>query len=142
MTCLLYYYIIRLPIFKIHNTMARKKDIAKLVSALAGNEPAILPSEDEQGNLPTETAEALHIDSDLEEKLNKVRRAKVGRPRKFTEREIRERENRATFIVSKELVRKVKYISLKDSKLVKDVVAAALSEYITKWETANGIINL
>lgn len=122
--------------------MARKKDIASLVSALAGNEPAILPSEDEQGNLPTATAEALHIDSDLEDKLNKVRRAKVGRPKKYDEAERRERENRATFIVSRELVRKVKYISLMDSRLVKDVIADALSEYIAKWETANGIINL
>lgn len=122
--------------------MARKKDIASLIKGIVGDEPAILPSADEQGNLPTSTAEALHIDSDLEEKLNQVRRAKVGRPRKYDEAERRERENRATFIVSKELVRKVKYISLKDSRLVKDIVADALSEYITEWETKNGVINL
>jgi len=122
--------------------MARNKDIANLVSALAGKEPAILPREDERGELPKETAAALHVTEELEEKLNKVRRAKVGRPKKYTEAELRERENRATFIVSKDLVRKVKYISLMDSRLVKDVVAAALSEYIAKWETENGIINL
>lgn len=122
--------------------MARKKDIASLVSEIAGREPVILPREDEQGNLPTETATALHVDSDLEEKLNKVRRAKVGRPKKYDEAERRERENRATFIVSKELVRKVKYISLMDSRLVKDVIADALNGYITEWETKNGVINL
>lgn len=122
--------------------MARKKDIASLIKGIVGDEPAILPSEDEKGNLPTSTAEALHIDEELQEKLNKVRRAKVGRPKKYDEAERRERENRATFIVSKELVRKVKYISLKDSRLVKDIVADALSEYITEWETKNGVINL
>ena len=122
--------------------MAKKKDIASLVSAIAGREPQPLQREDENGNLPTETAEALHVSDELVEKLNKVRRAKVGRPRKYDEAERRERENRATFIVSRELVRKVKYISLMDSRLLKDVLAEALSEYIAKWETANGIINL
>lgn len=122
--------------------MAKKKDIAKLVQQIAGTEPAPLPREDENGNLPTETIEALHIDEELEEKLNTVRRRKVGRPRKVDEADRRERENRATFIVSKEIVRKVKYISLKDSRLLKDVIADALNGYITEWETKNGIINL
>ena len=122
--------------------MAKKKDIAKLVQQIAGTEPAPLPREDENGKLPTETIEALHIDEDLEDKLNRVRRRKVGRPRKVDEADRRERENRATFIVSKEIVRKVKYISLKDSRLLKDVIADALNGYITEWETKNGIINL
>ena len=39
-------------------------------------------------------------------------------------------------------IRKLKYISLADSRLLKDIVSAALSEYIAQWETANGVINL
>lgn len=122
--------------------MAKKKDIAKLVRAIAGSEPQPLPREDENGNIPTETVEALHVSDELVEKLNKVRKAKVGRPRKYDEAERREREFRATFVVSRELVRKVKYISLMDSRLLKDVIAEALSKYIAEWETSNGIINL
>ncbi len=122
--------------------MAKKKDIAKLVQQIAGREPQPLLREDENGNIPTETVEALHVSDELVEKLNKVRKAKVGRPRKYDEAERREREFRATFVVSRELVRKVKYISLMDSRLLKDVIAEALSKYIAEWETSNGIINL
>lgn len=121
--------------------MARKKDIASLISGIVGNEPEPLPREDSQGNIPKETAEALHITPELEEKLNKVRRAKVGRPAK-TDNKRRQRENRATFVVDRNIIRKLKYISLADSRLLKDIVSAALSEYIAQWETANGVINL
>jgi len=119
-----------------------KKDISKLIQAIAGKDPAPLPREDENGNVPVETVEALHIDEDLEKKLNAVRRRKVGRPKKNDEAERRERENRATFIVSKDTVRKIKYISLIDSKLLKDVIADALNGYISEWEKTNGVINL
>lgn len=122
--------------------MAKKKDIASLLNGIMGNDPAPLPSSDEQGNIPKETAEALEISPDLEEKLNAVRRARVGRPRKYSDNERREREFRATFVVSREIVRKVKYISLMDSKLLKDVIAEALTSYIEKWEDENGKINL
>ena len=44
--------------------------------------------------------------------------------------------------MSREIVRKVKYISLMDSKLLKDVIAEALTSYIEKWEDENGKINL
>ena len=54
--------------------MAKKKDIASLLNGIMGNDPAPLPSSDEQGNIPKETAEALEISPDLEEKLNAVRR--------------------------------------------------------------------
>lgn len=121
--------------------MARKKDIASLIKGIVG-EDTPLPSTDEQGNIPKETAEALRIDPDLEEKLNKVRRAKVGRPRKYSESEARERGFRATFIVEKDTIRKIKYISLMDSKLLKDVIAEALTSYIEEWESSNGVINL
>lgn len=119
-----------------------KKDISNLINGIVGNDPAPLRAEDEQGNIPKETAEALNLSPDLEEKLNAVRRAKVGRPKKYSEEERRERENRATFVVSRDLVRKVKYISLLDSKLLKDIIAEALTSYIEKWEDQHGKINL
>lgn len=49
---------------------------------------------------------------------------------------------RATFIVSAELLRKIKYISLMDDRMVSDVVGEALSLYVSKWELDNGKIKL
>lgn len=123
--------------------MARKKDIASLISGIVGaSEPQTSTSEGV--DLPKETVEALHITPEIEERLNAVRRANVGRgrPKKYSEEERIERNFRATFVVSRETIRKVKYISLMDSKLLKDVIDEALGEYIAKWERKNGDINL
>lgn len=49
---------------------------------------------------------------------------------------------RTTFIISAELLRKIKYISLMDDRLQTDVVGEALSLYVSKWELDNGKIKL
>ena len=124
--------------------MANKKDIANLISGIVGEpQQELLRRQDEEGNVAPEVVEKLGITPEMEEKLNEIRRARVGRKRKDEEQdEAKQHEGRATFVVDTRLVRKVKYISLMDSKLLKDVISEALNAYIKKWERANGEINL
>ena len=51
-------------------------------------------------------------------------------------------EIRATFIVDPDLVRKVKYISLVEGILLKDVISQALNNYVDAWEEKNKKIRL
>ena len=121
--------------------MARKKEIENLVRGIVG-EPQQLRNEDEDGNVAPEVVAELGITPEMEEQLNEVRKARVGR-KKGTERAKKNPdEGRATFVVSNRLIRKFKYISLADSRLLKDIVAEAMSEYIDKWEEENGVIRL
>lgn len=64
---------------------------------------------------------------------------KPGRPPK---KETNNDDIRATFIISAELLRKIKYISLMEDLLQKDVVGMALFDYVSKWEQENGNIRL
>ena len=61
-----------------------------------------------------------------------------GRPKKSGIND----DTRSTFIVSSELLRKVKYISLMDDRLQKDIINDALSLYVSKWEEDNGKITM
>ena len=69
-------------------------------------------------------------------------RAAADEERPSTEKGTKEGETRATFIVNKELVRKVKYISLVGGSQIKDEINAALEAHIQKWEAVNGAIKL
>ncbi len=51
-------------------------------------------------------------------------------------------DTRATFVVSAELLRKVKYISVMEDCLLKDIVNDALSLYVSKWEENNEKIKM
>ena len=48
----------------------------------------------------------------------------------------------STFIVDPDLVRKVKYISLVEGILLKDVISEALNNYVDAWEEKNKKIRL
>ena len=106
-----------------------KKDIASLMSGLMGdNKPAETPA------VP-DAAEAKNENPEVPQKR------KVGRPRK-SEFGAASNEIRATFIVDADLIRKVKYISLAESSLLKDVISSALQSYVDAWEAENGKIKL
>lgn len=122
--------------------MARTKEISHLLNGIMGNEPKPLPSTTETGEIPTETLEALQVTPEMEEALNEARKRKVGRPKAGTRNKKNPYEGRATFVVDNRLIRKVKYISLADTRLLKDVIAEALSDYIAKWEGENSPIEL
>lgn len=51
-------------------------------------------------------------------------------------------EIRATFIVQRDLVRKIKYIGLAEQKMYKDVINSALASFVTQWENTHGKIEL
>ena len=61
---------------------------------------------------------------------------KPGRPKKQND------DMRTSFIISSELVRKIKYISLMEDKIMKDIIDDALSLYVENWEQENGRIKL
>lgn len=121
--------------------MANKKSLERLVGGIIG-EPQLVGK---RGELPQEVEQNLAVSEELKEALNRERTKNVGRPKKDVyspERGTKQDETRATFIVSKKNLRKIKYISLMDTRQIKDVVGEALADYIAKWEAENGDINL
>ncbi len=80
----------------------------------------------------------------MKSKLEAKRRANVGRPKKGepVKSAKKPQEIRATFIVDPDLLRKVKYISLVESILLKDVISEALNNYVEVWEEKNKKIRL
>ena len=80
----------------------------------------------------------------MKSKLDAKRRENVGRPKKgeTAKSAKKPQEIRATFIVDPDLVRKVKYISLVEGILLKDVVSEALNNYVDAWEEKNKKIRL
>ena len=93
-------------------------------------------SSDEPQNLPVS-----EVTDEMKESLEAKRRRNVGRPRKG-ESGSKTSEVRVTFIVDPEVVRKLKYISLVENNLLKDVISEALSSFIEVWESENGKIRL
>ncbi len=73
--------------------------------------------------------------------LHAKRYEKAGRPKKGETKE-NSKDIRATIIVNSDLMRKIKYISLIDEILIKDVIGDALTKHIEDWENANGRIKL
>lgn len=123
--------------------MANKKSLERLVGGIVGNPQPI----EKRGELSKEVQEAIPVSDELKEALNRERTKDVGRPKKnqgtySPEIGTKKEETRATFIVNKMDLRKVKYISLMETKQIKDIVGEALSAYIEKWEEENETINL
>lgn len=120
--------------------MAKAKDVENLITGIIGEPKRDLHAMDEKGELPKDTIEELGIPADLADQLNEIRKRKVGRPKKHESG--KGREPRATFIVDQDTLRKIKYISLADTRLIKDVIQEAFLSYVTAWEKENGVINL
>lgn len=80
----------------------------------------------------------------MKSKLEAKRRENVGRPKKGESAKSAKKPQgiRATFIVDPDLVRKVKYISLVEGILLKDVISEALNSYVRAWEENNRKIKL
>lgn len=126
--------------------MASKKDIKATLNSIVGvgsvskREP-LKPVEED--GVSKEMIEELNLSAELAEALQKRRSqysgkpSKAGRPARPDEE--REREQRATFILDKELVRQLKYVSLVDTRMLKEVVSEAINDYLRKWESQKGI---
>lgn len=128
--------------------MAKKDRLKSLIGAITESPIQEQPQEEVtastmgEDRVPTELVQELGISPEMEEQLNEVRRAKVGRPKGRKNGNPNPRGDRATFVVDKEITRKLKYIALMETKLYKDIVSEALSSYIERWESENGVINL
>lgn len=127
--------------------MAKKDRLKSLLGAITETTPQDQQPQDggastmDGDKVPSELVQELGISPEMEEKLNQVRLSKRGRP-KGRGNGNAFRENRATFIVDKEVTRKLKYIALMETRTYKDIVGEALQEYIDRWEKKNGTINL
>ena len=102
--------------------------------------PKAAPAKASAKKEATETAATEQMKSKLEAK----RRENVGRPKKGEPAKSvkKAQETRATFIVDPDLLRKVKYISLVEGILLKDVISEALNNYVDAWEEKNKKIRL
>lgn len=123
--------------------MAKKDRLKNLLGAISER-----PSKEEEQastieekRVSSELVRELGISPEMEEKLNEARLSKRGRP-KGRKNGSPNRQNRATFIVDKEVTRKLKYISLMETRTYTAIVSEALQEYIVRWEKNNGVINL
>ena len=102
--------------------------------------PKAAPAKASSKEETTETAATEQMKSKLEAK----RRENAGRPKKgeTAKSAKKPQEIRATFIVDPDLLQKVKYISLVEGILLKNVISEALNNYVDKWETDNRKIRL
>ena len=113
-------------------------------------EQAVVKEVQEQQHAVTEEASvqrevpATTSTEKIKSKLEAKRRENVGRPKKGEPAKSAKKpqEIRATFIVDPDLLRKVKYISLVEGILLKDVISEALNNYVDVWEEKNKKIRL
>ena len=93
---------------------------------------------------PAKASTEMEATDKMKSKLEAKRRENVGRPKKGETAKSGKKphEIRATFIVDPDLLQKVKYISLVEGALLKDVISEALNNYVDKWETDNRKIRL
>lgn len=119
-----------------------KKNLASLMNGIMGDPKPQEPTPNETQNIePAAEPNTPEITEEMKDNLEAKRYSNVGRPRKGTTGKKKE-ETRATFIVDPELIRKLKYISLVESSLLKDVISEALINYINAWEAENSKIRL
>ena len=113
-------------------------------------QPAVQDDKQESPKAASAKASSKKEDTEMEatnkmkSKLEAKRKENVGRPKKGeTAKSVKKpQEIRATFIVDPDLVRKVKYISLVEGILLKDVISEALNNYVDAWEEKNKKIRL
>ena len=90
-----------------------------------------------------EEAFVSEVTEEMKEALADLRgKASAKKPRAARKKVKVGKEYRATFIVDIDIVRKVKYIAIADTRLLKEVIADALTAYIAKWERKNYPIRL
>jgi hypothetical protein len=94
-----------------------------------------------------DTAEVLakkyDLPEDLAKKLEEERKKNVGKKRALhNNAKLTEGDTRATFILKKDLVQKLKYISLIETRTLKDLLNDILGSYVAEWEGKHKPINI
>ena len=132
------------------NPTDQAKELPQAQQVEQTQEQAVAKEVQEQQHAVTEEASvqrevpATTSTEKMKSKLEAKRRANVGRPKKgeTAKSAKKPQEIRATFIVNPDLLRKVKYISLVEGILLKDVISEALNNYVDGWEEKNKKIRL
>lgn len=134
--------------------MSKKDKAADLISGILGGktpaqETAPRPKQEPElkRNAPETSLEELGLSPDLVEALERERKKGVGRKPKTDLRSPKEYgckigETRATFILPKEFVTKLKYISVMETRTLKNLLYDVLGDFIDQWEKENGVINI
>lgn len=104
-----------------------KKNLASLMNGIMGTENS--PQEENK-------SEISHKNNTFEESQP----ASKGRGRPKTQKSWKIKL--ATFVTDVDQMKKIKYISLVDDKMQKDILHEALESYIESWEASHGKINL
>lgn len=114
-----------------------KKNLTSLIDGIMGTptEKEDLAPEQRPESVAARKSSATGSDNQMHESSRKGSPAKAKSPDADS-------EIRATFIVSQEQLRKIKYISLFEDSLQKDIVGEAFGKYIENWEKENGKIRL
>ena len=132
------------------NPIDQAKELPQEQQVEQTQEQAVAKDVQEQQHAVTEEASvqrevpATASTEQMKSKLEAKRRENVGRPKKgeAAKSAKKPQEIRATFIVNPDLLRKVKYISLVEGILLKDVISEALNDYVDAWEEKNKKIRL
>lgn len=116
--------------------MAREK-----VTSMLGDILGASPRKEDSVGLTEEQIERLQITPEMREALNAERYKNAGRPKNGTQKKgCTKGTTRATFIVREDTVEKIKKLSYIKTASIRDIVEEAFTEYIAKWEAANGPI--
>ncbi|MCD8295359.1 MAG: hypothetical protein LUE27_08985 [Clostridia bacterium] len=112
-----------------------------LISTRETSSSGITPGREE---IDRDLSREIGLTEAQEAKLNELRRANTGRPKGSGRHwNAKQPEMRATFVISDpSLIRKLKIIALRETRLYKSVVEEAFRAYIDKWEEENGLITL
>ena len=104
----------------------------------------VKPQNDDVNHAKETQSMVIKTTEQMKSRLEAKRKENVGRPKKgeAAKNAKKLQEVRATFIVDADLLRKVKYISLVEGLLLKDIKAEALNAYVDKCETDNRKIKL
>lgn len=70
-----------------------------------------------------------------------VAKAGPGRPRKVQVAN-GSNEIRSTIIVDEQVMKRLKYVSLVEGKMIKTVLGEAFADFLAKWEAEHGKINI
>jgi hypothetical protein len=89
-----------------------------------------------------ETYKPVNLFVEIKEQNSKEKKKGKKKSIKTSEIGTLENETRATFIVNKILLEKIKFIAYWDRVLIKDIVNSAFEDYIRDFERKNAKINI
>lgn len=119
-----------------------KKNLASLMDGIIGDD-SIRENQESAISKTSESSDSFdNTDSPGADKsgIQQPPRRKPGRPPKSVADRLD--EVRATIIVESDVLKKIKYISLIEGTMIKEVMNEAFRSYISVWESTNGKIRL